>query len=111
MDRREQRKIAARVAGGISQSAGSMAEATNHSLSHLTAEDLAAIATYVKSVPAVHDASDRCPALNLAQSVTTWSRYGALLCQLMRRHRRDRSFMTAIARSHKQWRRGQPRRS
>jgi mono/diheme cytochrome c family protein len=37
------------------QAAGSMAEAVEKSFQHLTASDLDAIATYVKSVPAVHD--------------------------------------------------------
>jgi mono/diheme cytochrome c family protein len=43
---------------GKAQAAGPMAEAIDHSLRHLTEADLRAIATYVKSVPAVHDAAD-----------------------------------------------------
>jgi mono/diheme cytochrome c family protein len=49
-----------RVAGKA-QAAGPMAEAVDHSLRHLTDADLHAIATYVKSVPAVHDAADTAP--------------------------------------------------
>ena len=40
------------------QAAGSMGEAVEKSFQHLTASDLDAIATYVKSVPAVHDPGD-----------------------------------------------------
>jgi mono/diheme cytochrome c family protein len=40
------------------QAAGSMGEAVAKSFQHLTAPDLDAIATYVKSVPAVHDPRD-----------------------------------------------------
>jgi mono/diheme cytochrome c family protein len=40
------------------QAAGSMGEAVAKSFQHLTAADLEAIATYVKSVPAVHDQGD-----------------------------------------------------
>ncbi|HTV29606.1 MAG TPA: cytochrome c [Xanthobacteraceae bacterium] len=41
-----------------SQAAGSMGEAVTDSFQHLTASDLDAIATYVKSVPAIHDPND-----------------------------------------------------
>ena len=41
------------------QAAGSMGEAVAKSFQHLTAPDLEAIATYVKSVPAVHDPGDQ----------------------------------------------------
>lgn len=44
------------------QAAGPMAEAVDHSLKHLTPEDLHAIAVYVKSVPALHDGADTRPA-------------------------------------------------
>lgn len=44
------------------QAAGPMAEAVDHSLRHLTAEDLRAIAVYLKSVPALHDTADTRPA-------------------------------------------------
>lgn len=44
-----------RVAGKA-QAAGPMAEAIDHSLRHLTADDLHAIATYVHGVPAVSEA-------------------------------------------------------
>lgn len=44
------------------QAAGPMAEAVDHSLRHLTPEDLRAIAVYVKSVPPQHDAADTKPA-------------------------------------------------
>jgi mono/diheme cytochrome c family protein len=37
------------------QAAGSMGEAVEHSFQHLTADDLDAIATYVKTVPPIHD--------------------------------------------------------
>jgi mono/diheme cytochrome c family protein len=40
------------------QAAGSMGEAVEHSFQHLSASDLVAIATYVKSVPAVHNQAD-----------------------------------------------------
>ncbi|MDN5843293.1 MAG: cytochrome c [Alcaligenaceae bacterium] len=40
------------------QASGPMAEAVDYSLSHLTEADLQALATYVKTVPAVHDAQD-----------------------------------------------------
>jgi mono/diheme cytochrome c family protein len=43
---------------GKAQAAGSMGEAVEHSFSHLNAQDIAAIATYIKTVPALHDASD-----------------------------------------------------
>lgn len=42
---------------GKGSAAGPMAEAIDHSLKHLTPEDLKAIAVYIKSVPAVVDAS------------------------------------------------------
>jgi fructose 5-dehydrogenase cytochrome subunit len=41
------------------QASGSMGEAVAKSFQHLTAPDLEAIATYVKSVPAVHDPGDQ----------------------------------------------------
>jgi mono/diheme cytochrome c family protein len=44
------------------QAAGPMAEAVDHSLKHLTPEDLRAIAVYLKTVPALHDAADTRPA-------------------------------------------------
>lgn len=44
------------------QAAGPMAEAVDHSLKHLTPEDLRAIAVYVKNVPALHDGADTRPA-------------------------------------------------
>jgi fructose 5-dehydrogenase cytochrome subunit len=40
------------------QAAGSMGEAVTKSFQHLTASDIDAIVTYVKSVPAVHDPGD-----------------------------------------------------
>jgi mono/diheme cytochrome c family protein len=40
------------------QAAGSMGEAVEHSFQYLSASDLDAIATYVKSVPAIHDQAD-----------------------------------------------------
>ena len=40
------------------QAAGSMGEAVEHSFQHLTTADLAAIATYVKSIPAIHEPGD-----------------------------------------------------
>jgi len=48
-------------AHGKAQAAGSMAEAIDYSLRHLTDADLRAIVTYVKTVPAVHDAADTRP--------------------------------------------------
>jgi mono/diheme cytochrome c family protein len=46
---------------GKAQAAGPMAEAIDHSLRHLSQADLQAIAVYVKSVPAVHEAADTAP--------------------------------------------------
>jgi mono/diheme cytochrome c family protein len=43
---------------GKAQAAGSMGEAIEHSFSHLTSDDIAAIATYIQSVRAIHDPSD-----------------------------------------------------
>jgi fructose 5-dehydrogenase cytochrome subunit len=43
---------------GKAQAAGSMGEAVQDSFQHLAAADLDAIATYIKSVPAVHDSAD-----------------------------------------------------
>ncbi|MDB5933255.1 MAG: putative cytochrome c [Massilia sp.] len=48
-------------AAGKAQAAGPMAEAVDHSLRYLSEEDLRAIAVYVKTVPAVHDAADTRP--------------------------------------------------
>lgn len=45
-------------APGKAQAGGPMAEAIDDSLRHLTTADLAAIATYLKTVPARHDAVD-----------------------------------------------------
>lgn len=56
-------------AAGKAQAAGPMAEAIDHSLRHLTEADLAAIATYVKSVPAVHDAADTVPVTSRGAAV------------------------------------------
>jgi mono/diheme cytochrome c family protein len=45
---------------GKAQAAGSMAEAVEHSFQYVSDADLGAIATYVKTIPAVHDpANDR----------------------------------------------------
>lgn len=43
---------------GKAQAAGSMGEAVEHSFSQLTPEDISAIATYIKTVAPLHDASD-----------------------------------------------------
>jgi len=43
---------------GKAQAAGSMGEAVEHSFSRLSVPDLEAIATYVRTVPAIHDPSD-----------------------------------------------------
>lgn len=43
---------------GKAQAAGPMAEAIQHSFSHLSDSDLRAIAVYIKSVPAIHDPVD-----------------------------------------------------
>ena len=42
---------------GKAQAAGSMGEAVEHSFQHLSADDIDAIATYVKSVPAIGDSA------------------------------------------------------
>lgn len=52
-------------ATGRAQAAGPMAEAVDNSLQHLTATDLLAIATYLKTVPAQHDPAD-------TRAVDTW---------------------------------------
>lgn len=48
-------------AAGKAQAGGPMAEAIDHSLRHLNAADLNALAVYAKSVPALHDAADTKP--------------------------------------------------
>ncbi|MDA5194450.1 c-type cytochrome [Govanella unica] len=48
-------------APGKAQAAGSMAEAVEHSLQHLTTADLQAIAIYLKTVPAQRDPADTRP--------------------------------------------------
>jgi fructose 5-dehydrogenase cytochrome subunit len=40
------------------RAAGSMGEAVEHSFQYLTSADIAAIATYIRTIPAVHDGSD-----------------------------------------------------
>lgn len=40
------------------RAAGSMGEAVEHSFQHLTSADLGAIATYIRTIPAVHDTAD-----------------------------------------------------
>jgi len=50
---------------GRAQAAGPMAEVVDNSLQHLTATDLQAIATYLKTVPAQHDPAD-------TRAVDTW---------------------------------------
>ncbi|MGY0569899.1 c-type cytochrome [Bradyrhizobium sp. RDM12] len=44
---------------GKAQASGSMGEAVEHSFQHLAAADLGAIATYIKSVPSIHDPADQ----------------------------------------------------
>jgi fructose 5-dehydrogenase cytochrome subunit len=46
-------------ARGKGQAAGSMGEAVEHSFRYLSDADLNAIATYVRTVPAIHDPADR----------------------------------------------------
>jgi mono/diheme cytochrome c family protein len=46
-------------AHGKAQAAGSMGEAVEHSFQYLSDADLNAIATYVRTIPAIHDPSDR----------------------------------------------------
>ncbi|WP_347554232.1 cytochrome c [Robbsia sp. KACC 23696] len=46
------------VAAGKAQAAGPMAEAIEHSFQHMSDADLRAMAVYLQSVPAVHDAAD-----------------------------------------------------
>jgi mono/diheme cytochrome c family protein len=46
-------------ARGKAQAAGSMGEAVEHSFQYLSDADLNAMATYVRTVPAIHDPSDR----------------------------------------------------
>ena len=44
---------------GKAQASGSMGEAVEHSFQHLAAADLGAIATFIKSVPSIHDPADQ----------------------------------------------------
>ncbi|MGI4862267.1 MAG: c-type cytochrome [Janthinobacterium lividum] len=44
---------------GVAQAAGPMGEAVEHSFSHLSTADIDAIATYIRTVPAVEDGSTR----------------------------------------------------
>ena len=46
-------------AHGKAQAAGSMGEAIEHSFQYLSEADLNAIAAYVRTIPAIHDPSDR----------------------------------------------------
>jgi mono/diheme cytochrome c family protein len=46
---------------GKASAAGGMAEAIEHSLQYLSDDDLKAIVTYVRSVPAINDAADKKP--------------------------------------------------
>jgi mono/diheme cytochrome c family protein len=58
---------------GKAQASGSMGEAVQHSFQYLTTEDLSAIATYIKSVPAVHDPADDRPRFAEGQASSTLS--------------------------------------
>jgi len=49
-------------ATGKAQAAGPMAEAVDNSLRHLSDADLKAMAVYLKSIPAIHNAADTQPA-------------------------------------------------
>ena len=49
------------VVPGKASAAGGMAEAIEHSLQYLTDDDLKAIVTYLRSVPAVNDVTDKKP--------------------------------------------------
>ena len=49
---------------GTAQAAGSMGEAVEDSFQHLAAADLDAIATYVKSIPAIHNPGDEASRFN-----------------------------------------------
>jgi fructose 5-dehydrogenase cytochrome subunit len=55
------------VAQGKGQAAGGMAEAVQDSLQFLTRDDLAAIATYLKSIPPLRDSGDTQPAYTYGQ--------------------------------------------
>jgi mono/diheme cytochrome c family protein len=48
-------------ASGKAQAAGSMGEAVEHSFRYLSGADLGAMATYVRTVPAIHDPADQSP--------------------------------------------------
>ena len=52
---------------GKAQAAGSMGEAVEHSFQHLSTADLEAVATYVKTVPAVHDPADDNPRFSVGR--------------------------------------------
>lgn len=52
---------------GKAQAAGPMAEAVDHSLQHLDDSDLKAIAVYLKTVPAQHEAANSQPVYALGQ--------------------------------------------
>lgn len=55
-------------ATGKAQAAGPMAEAIDHSLQYVDADDLQAIARFMKSTPALHDAGDSRPAYAWGQA-------------------------------------------
>jgi hypothetical protein len=57
------------------QAAGSMGEAVAKSFQDLTAADLDAIATYVKSVPAVHDPGDGASRFTVGKASPSSQRY------------------------------------
>jgi mono/diheme cytochrome c family protein len=54
-------------AEGKAQAAGPMAEAVDNSLRHLSDADLQAMAVYIKSIPAIHDAADQQSAASFGQ--------------------------------------------
>jgi mono/diheme cytochrome c family protein len=55
---------------GKAQAGGDMAEAVTHSFSRMTAPDIAAIAAYIATVPAVRDAGDTQPAYSYGKPAT-----------------------------------------
>jgi mono/diheme cytochrome c family protein len=63
-------------AEGTSQAAGPMAEAIDNSLRFLSAEDLHAIATYLKTVPPVRDGATASPSSPGGAQRTSWRASG-----------------------------------
>lgn len=63
-------------AEGKGQAGGPMADAVEHSFSHLDDSDLVAIAAYIKKVPAIHNSADVQPSWSASRSNSVdWAHY------------------------------------